>query len=514
MALSKEAYQALQSIVGLDFISDDPAICEADRPRGGFRICDGDRVKSDKGLVLLKPVCCIEPETTKEVQAIVKACNKYKLNFVATSTYGSNPPGTYRENLVFIDLKRMRKLEIDEDNLFAIVEPGVASASLQAEMFKRNLLTFVPNSGGECSVLANAINIGEGAISYRLGDRGYRRVLGVEWVTAEGEILNLGSTSMSMKDFFWGEGPGPDLRGLLISSGYGSPAKKGIVTRVGIRVFPFIHEKLKPSGDSPTTSLTLPANRFKWYNCVFPTRKAAIDAIYEIGKCEIGLLLMTVPPWFFSMARARASGDDKLTGSARFWDDWNNVTGPAARENPERTICRILLYGAGADTRLEYEEKVLLDICKSYDATARASRGLQDQTHFMSSDAIVSNLAGGRFTSVILFESLDSALKAADIVNKHTKNHVPQLFEDYGTTNWFLPYDLAHMGKEESLRFTTIENEDKLGLLIRDCDEDFVRLGAFPMMPNTSVYGEAWENFPEKERKMKQILDPNNLAPS
>jgi hypothetical protein len=513
MALSKEAYQALQSIVGPDWVSNDPAICEADRPSGAFRSSDPNRPKDGKSPPLTRPVCSIEPETTEEVQAIVKVCNRYGLNFVASSTYNSNPPGIRRENLVYIDLKRMRKLEIDEDNLYAVVEPGVASASLQGELMKRGLMTFVPMSGGGCSVVANAIYMGEGALSYRLGDRGYRRVLGVEWVTAEGEILNLGSRANSF-DYFWGEGPGPDLRGLLVSSGYGSPAKKGVVTKIGIRIFPFIKERLVPTGDAPTTALQLPANRFKWYNCVFPTRKAAIDAMYEIGKCEIGLLLMTVPPWFFSMARARASGDDKLTGSARFWDDWNNVTGPAARENPERTTCRILLYGIGTDKRLDYEEKVLLDICKSYGASAKASRGLQDQTHFMSSDAIVSNLAGGRFTSVILFESLDSALKAADIVNKHTKKHVPQLFEDYGTTNWFIPYDLAQMGKEESLRFTTVENEFALGLLINDCDKDFVQAGCFPMLPDVEVYGKAWENYPEKERKIKQILDPNNLAPS
>ncbi|HJX03944.1 MAG TPA: FAD-binding oxidoreductase, partial [Dehalococcoidia bacterium] len=211
MALTKEAYQALQSIVGADYVSDDPAICEADKPKG--------RLKS-KETPLYRPVCSIEPETTEEVQAIIKVCNRYKLNFVATSSHGSDPPGTERQNVLFIDLKRMRKLQIDEDNLYAVVEPGVASAALQAEMFKRNLLTFVPMSGGECSVLANAIFIGEGAVSWRLGDRGYRRVLGVEWVTPEGEILRLGSRAIS-DAFFWGAGPGPDLRGLLASGGYG-----------------------------------------------------------------------------------------------------------------------------------------------------------------------------------------------------------------------------------------------------------------------------------------------------
>lgn len=39
MSILKEAYQALQSIVGLDWVSDDPAVCEADR-KGGVTLKD------------------------------------------------------------------------------------------------------------------------------------------------------------------------------------------------------------------------------------------------------------------------------------------------------------------------------------------------------------------------------------------------------------------------------------------------------------------------------------------
>jgi hypothetical protein len=43
---------------------------------------------------------------------------------------------------------------------------------------------------------------------------------------------------------------------------------------------------------------------------------------------------------------------------------------------------------------------------------------------FMSADAIVSNLAGGRSASVIFFESLDADLKIADLINVNTRKHV------------------------------------------------------------------------------------------
>lgn len=498
MSIPKEAYAALRSIVGEEWVSDDPAICEADR-KGGH----------GGGEDNVRPGCSIQPETAEEVQDIVKVCNRYQLPFAATSTYGSSNPGSQRENVVFIDLKRMRKLEIDEENLYAVVEPGVCFAALQAELFKRGLLTFVPMCGGNVSVVANSINMGEGALSWRLGDRGYRRVLAVDWVTGDGEMVRLGSRAI-LDEYFWGEGPGIDLRGLCIPGMLDHPSTKGVITRIGVRIFPFVSERLVPSGDSPSTTLLLPENRFRWYNLIFPNKKAAVDALYEMGKCEIGLLVMTVPPWFFGMAKVRAKAPAP-TGAAGFWNYWNNKAGPVAKQNPDQTVVRILLYGIGSEKRLEYEEKVLLDIAEEYGATSRTSR-LQDETHFMSADAIVANIAGGRFLSVLLFESMDHAYKAGDLVNTNAKKHIPPMLDDYGTTNWILPYDLAHTGKGESLRFATVEAGDELGEFQADCHKDFLPAGIFPARADPALYEAAWGNYSEQDKKIKQIVDPNNLA--
>jgi hypothetical protein len=131
----------------------------------------------------------------------------------------------------------------------------------------------------------------------------------------------------------------------------------------------------------------------------------------------------------------------------------------------------------------------------------------------MSADAIVSNLAGGRFTSVILFESLDHAFKSAEIVNVNTRKHVPPVLDDYGTTNWFLPFEMCHICKLECLRFASVEDAGELALLMKDCHKDFVDVGAFPVRPESELYGPKWENYPEKTKKFKKLLDPNNLAP-
>ena len=77
MSIPREAYQTLQSIVGAEWVSDDPAICAADR------YCS----LSDPTDAMLRPACSIEPASTEEVQAIVKVANRYKLPFVVTSTF-------------------------------------------------------------------------------------------------------------------------------------------------------------------------------------------------------------------------------------------------------------------------------------------------------------------------------------------------------------------------------------------------------------------------------------------
>jgi FAD/FMN-containing dehydrogenase len=69
MAISKEAYKALESIVGKEYISSDPVICEGYRSGpGGYECGLGyERVMTKI------PGGVIMPRTTEEVQKIVKA---------------------------------------------------------------------------------------------------------------------------------------------------------------------------------------------------------------------------------------------------------------------------------------------------------------------------------------------------------------------------------------------------------------------------------------------------------
>ena len=106
MTLSIDIYKEFEDVVGVDNICDDPAIMPAYKD-------------NQFGAVIM-------PGNTLEVAAIVKLCNKHKIIFrpICTGWTGVFVPGS-----LLIDLRRMNRIiEINEKNMYAVVEPYVISA--------------------------------------------------------------------------------------------------------------------------------------------------------------------------------------------------------------------------------------------------------------------------------------------------------------------------------------------------------------------------------------------------
>ena len=117
------------------------------------------------------------------------------------------------EDVILLDLRRMNRiLEINEKNMFAVVEPYVVSAQLQSELMKRGLNCNVIGAGAHTSALPLAAFWGTGHMGQSTSN-GERNLLAVEWVTPEGEIVRLGSLG-SLGEWFCGDGPG------TVSEGY------------------------------------------------------------------------------------------------------------------------------------------------------------------------------------------------------------------------------------------------------------------------------------------------------
>jgi glycolate oxidase len=264
MLLSREIYRQFEDVVGVENICDDPAIMPS--------------------YFNTKFAAVVLPKNTPEVLAIVKLCNKYKLKFRPICTGWG---GMFSEGMILIDLRRMNHvIEINEENMYAVVEPYVISAELQAEVFKRGLNFSIKGSGANCTAMLR----GHGHMdeSTSADDRNH---LAVEWVTPEGELVKLGALG-SQDEWFCGDGPGPSLRS-LITSVVPPGVTPGVITKAAVKLYHWPGPAAYPViGKSPRYVLKeVPANMMARYFS-FPSVDKSWQAELKIGEAEIALELM------------------------------------------------------------------------------------------------------------------------------------------------------------------------------------------------------------------------------
>jgi len=237
MALDKEILKEFVEVVGKENIDDGEVMTNAYAYNWCMEIFN---YMEGKEPIPFSPIpkAVVLPSSTEEVAQIVKLCNKYGIKFKAQST-GLGPwnqPST--DNSIIIDLRRMNKIvKIDAKNLYAVVEPYVSGAQLQAEIMKHGLNCHMPGAGPQVSPLASATSMnGPGFTSPSTGHSA-RNVLGVEWVLPDGEIMRLGSLGLkNNSDWFNGDGPGPSLRGIM-RGWAGAKSGIGVFTRVAVKLF-------------------------------------------------------------------------------------------------------------------------------------------------------------------------------------------------------------------------------------------------------------------------------------
>jgi hypothetical protein len=503
MSIPKDAYQILESIVGAGYVTDDPVIGET-YMRGGFLI-DTPLEK-----VATRPGCVILPKSTSEVQEIIKLCNRYKLPFVPASSFWSQNCAAKDTNFVLFDLKRMNQLEIDEQNMYAVVEPGVIYSQLQAEAMKRSLYTLSPGGGAQASVLANHICYSFSPLCYRIGMPS-RRILGLEWILANGEMVRLGSLA-EQDDPFWGEGPGPDLRGILRGTS-GWEGHAGIVTKIAVKLFPFISpEKLEPEGISPETTLRLPLNRMRWYNINMPDDETLFRAMREIGQSEIATAIMKVPTLWRYRGRAKSKEE--------FWKIWRHDADEIRRNPPH--ILRVLLTGYTSEEQLLYEEKVLNDIITELGGEFRRTRPT-DASWFQSADSVAMWWSTGAYATVDgTIESAKHAITRGEtLVRIKEESFTPPLVDEYGEKGWIQVTDFGHL---TYLEFLAQWNPYEIGadmsftefwVASQRAAVDEEHYTIMSLAPSTILkltgpnYGPNYHLWMEKIRKM---LDPNNLS--
>jgi hypothetical protein len=446
MSISKKAYNALESIVGSKYITDDPAVCEGYRSGPGGYECG---IGYERVMTKI-PSVVVLPRNTEEVQRIVKICNRYRVPYVPYSTGFYGPRShCHVENELLVDLKRLNDFEIDEKHMYAVVGSGVVYSPLQEEAMKRGMYVIVGGGGAQASVIANLIGDGWSPLSHRIG-LPHRRILGTELVLPDGELVKMGSLAVG-DDPFWGDGPGPDLRGLL--RGFtGLRGCLGIVTRMAVKLLPFQPEKPMPTGIAPNTALALPENRMKWINYQVPNKAAQVKAMFEISKAEIAGAVTKVPLFWRAIAKAECKED--------FWDLWN-------KENEDTVknfhIVRVLLIGFTSEEQMKYDENVLNDIMAELGSKPRATKP-SDESWIKNADSAGMWLISGSYMSVdYIIETLSQAVQHGEFYADLKKKYTPPLMPDYGDPGWFQSFELGHQGYSEFLVYWD-QDEDTTGV--------------------------------------------------
>ncbi|MEM2142312.1 MAG: FAD-binding oxidoreductase [Candidatus Thorarchaeota archaeon] len=205
-----------------------------------------------------EPAAVVMPSTVREVQEILLLANRTRTPVVPFVT-GQNVGGLtipQVDGAVVIDLKRMdRIVEVDEDAMYAVLEPGVTFGHLRRHLDQYHpfLRYTYPLAPPYTSVMANALLQGLCDLSTRQGAMG-DFINGLEAVLPTGEIVRVGSGVMGDGNWF-GRYPLPDLVGLF--SGW--QGMTGIVTKIAVQLWPkprhVEHAALFTFGEQETTDL-------------------------------------------------------------------------------------------------------------------------------------------------------------------------------------------------------------------------------------------------------------------
>ena len=180
------------------------------------------------------PDLIVFPSSAGDVSAILKLANEHLFPVVPRGqgsglTGGSVP---VRGGVVLAFTRMNRILEIDAENLIAVVEPGVITFLLQEEAAKKGLF-YPPDPASHkySSIGGNVAECAGGPNSLKYGvTRDY--VLGLEVVLPTGEILNLGVRTMKGV-------VGYDLTRLFV----GSEGTLGVITRITLKLIPLPETK-------------------------------------------------------------------------------------------------------------------------------------------------------------------------------------------------------------------------------------------------------------------------------
>jgi glycolate oxidase len=495
MSLSQPVYKIMEDIVGAENISDKPYILAAYRhPAPGSA-----KKLPDMAAVVL-------PGSAEEVQKIVKICNRYGLKYNAMTSLLSLGRAA-QPDMVLLNLQRMdRIIEINEEDRYAVIEPGVRHVQLKPELMLKGLSYPTASVGPGASVLANFIASGDHHMQHGTS-RVNRYLLGLEWIAPDGELHKIGSLAHGA-GWFCPDGPGPSLRG-LIKGWHGWGGSFGIVTKIAIGLDVWKGPRVMPGeGHSPAFQVRLPQDRHRVFIFKFPTLDKLRDAMLEMGKAEIGSAVLK----FFYATEAVLT-----TESANaFWELWNS--GLYQKELP---LALWVYLSAFTPEEFQYEERVMQDIVRENEGQAveeSIRRKYDDNIDHMF--IIVSFLQrvlrlGGGWAGVKLGgDSVSHMFEVAKAIPEFIDEFIQKKQIINAPFNFqIIPMEYGHLAHIELLMFYDLNSTDwqkiPLSFMQRSAETD-IRHGFHAATPagDMEKLSPLYSNFYTWNKKIREAFQP------
>src|SRR5467141_3124536 len=172
------------------------------------------------------PRAVLLPNSTDQVQAIVRICHRERIPFVARgSGTGLSGGALPVENGIVISLARMNRiLEVDFPNARVVVEPGVINLDVTGRVAPQDYFYAPdPSSQSICSIGGNVAENSGGAHCLKYGFT-TTHVLGLEVVLPDSSLVHFGGKTL--------DAPGYDLAGVFV----GSEGTLGVATKIILRI--------------------------------------------------------------------------------------------------------------------------------------------------------------------------------------------------------------------------------------------------------------------------------------
>lgn len=215
MTLALLFIRQCQALVGVNNVITDQA---------SLRVYECDALAAYRSL----PELVVLPETTEQVQSILRLCTAQAVPVVArgagTGLAGGALPVA---GGILLGLSKLNAiLQLDPHNRTATLQPGVRNLAI-SEAAKTHGLYYAPDPSSQlaCSIGGNIAENAGGVHCLKYGLT-VHNVLQIKLVTMDGELLTLGGAGLDM--------PGYDLLALAI----GSEGLLGVVVEITVKLLP------------------------------------------------------------------------------------------------------------------------------------------------------------------------------------------------------------------------------------------------------------------------------------